>query len=66
VRPDLRQLALGELRIALVQLTRDRQLENAVAEELEPLVRRRPVRRPRSVREDVLQALGRKLVDESF
>ena len=40
------------------------ELEDAVAEELEPLVGGRSVRRPGRVREDMLQALGRKLVDE--
>jgi len=64
VRADLRQPAFGELRKALVQLSRDGQLEDAVAEEFEPLVGRRAVRRPGRVREDVLQALGRKLVDQ--
>ena len=64
VRADLRQLTLGEVRVALVELPRDRELEDAVAEELEPLVRRRAVGRPRRVREDVLQPLGRELVDQ--
>jgi hypothetical protein len=44
--------------------TRDRELEDAVAEELEPLVRRRPLVRPRRVREDLLQPLPREGVDQ--
>ena len=65
MRPDLRELALAEVGVPLVELPCDRQLEDAVPEELEPLVGRRAVRRPRRVREDVLQALGRELVDQS-
>jgi hypothetical protein len=65
VRPDLRELALAEVGVPLVKLPGNRELEDAVSEELEPLVRRRAVRRPRRVREDVLQALGRELVDQS-
>ena len=65
MRPDLRELALAEIGVPLVELPRNRQLEDAVPEELEPLVGRRPVRRPRRVREDVLQALGREFEDQS-
>jgi len=64
VGADLRELPFGEVRVALVELARDGELEDAVAEELEPLVGGRSVRRPGRVREDMLQALGRKLVDE--
>jgi hypothetical protein len=66
VRADLGQLALREVRIPLVQLSGYGQLEHAVADELESLVRRGAVRRPGGVREDVLQALARKLVDQTF
>jgi hypothetical protein len=38
VRPDLRELPLRVVREALVELPRDREPENRVAEELEPLV----------------------------
>jgi hypothetical protein len=38
VRADLRQPPLGKVRVPRVDLVRDRQLEDAVAEELEPLV----------------------------
>jgi hypothetical protein len=65
VRPDLRELPLGEVRVALVELARNGELENAVAQELQALVGRRAVRRPRRVREDVLQALRRELEDQS-
>ena len=40
VRADLRQPALGEVGEAVVERAGDRQLEDAVAEELQPLVRR--------------------------
>ena len=52
--------------IPVVELPRDRELEHAVAEELQPLVRGRAVRRPRRVREDMLQPVGRELVDQSL
>ena len=64
VRADLRQPSLGKVREALVQLARDCQLEHAVAEELEALVGGRAVDRPRGVREDVLQPLGRQPVEQ--
>jgi hypothetical protein len=38
VRADLRQPALGVLRIPVVEVARDRELENAVAQELQALV----------------------------
>jgi hypothetical protein len=38
VRPDLREAALGEVGEAVVQLARDRKLEDAVAEELQTLI----------------------------
>jgi len=66
VRADLRELPLREVRVALVELTGDRELEDAVAQELQTLVRRGPVGRPGRVREDVLQALGRELVDQTL
>jgi hypothetical protein len=46
VGTDFRELPLGELRIAVEQRPRDRQLEHAVAEELEPLVGRRALGGP--------------------
>ena len=43
---------------------RDRELEDAVAEELEPLVRGAAVGRPRRMGEDRLGELRRELVDQ--
>jgi hypothetical protein len=65
VRPDLRELPLGEVGIALVELPCNRELEDAVAEKLEALVRGGAIRRPGRVREDVLQAFRRELEDQS-
>ena len=66
VRADLRELALGEVRIPLVELPGDRQLEDAVAQELEPLVGRGSVGSPGGVREDVLEPVRRQRVDQPF
>jgi hypothetical protein len=43
---------------------RDGELEDAVAEELEPLVRGVTLARPRGVGEDGLRQLGRERVDQ--
>ena len=48
VGADLREPALGSLGKAVVERARDRELEHGVAEELEPLVRRRRGRAPRT------------------
>jgi hypothetical protein len=64
VGADLREPALREVRVALVERARRGQLEDAVAEELEPLVRGRPVGRPGGVREDVVPPLRRQLLDQ--
>jgi hypothetical protein len=50
--------------MALVEGVRDRKLEDAVAEELEPLVGRAAVARPGCVREDGLRQLRRERVDQ--
>jgi hypothetical protein len=50
--------------MALVERVRDGELEDAVAEELEPLVGRATLARPRGVREDGLRQLRRELVDQ--
>jgi hypothetical protein len=50
--------------MALVQRVRNRKLEDAVAEELEPLVRSAALARPRRVREDGLRQLRRKRGDQ--
>ena len=57
MRADLRQTAFGEFRIPLEELTRDRELEDAVSEELQPLVRRGALTRPGRVRVDQLSLL---------
>jgi hypothetical protein len=49
---------------ALVELLRDREPEDAVPEELEPLIGICPVGRPRGVREGVLETRGGQGVDE--
>jgi hypothetical protein len=50
--------------MARVERVRDRELEDAVAQELEPLVRGATVARPRRVGEDRLGELRRELVDQ--
>jgi hypothetical protein len=50
--------------VRVVERTRDSELEDAVPEELEPLVRERPVGRPRRVREDAGRAFLGQRVDE--
>jgi hypothetical protein len=47
-----------------VERVRDRDLEDAVAQELEPLVRGATVARPGRVREDGLRQLRQELVDQ--
>ena len=64
VRAHLGELPLGEVRMARVQRMRNRELEDAVAEELEPLVRGATVVRPRRVGEDVPRQLRRERVDQ--
>ena len=64
VRAHLGELPLGEVRMARVERMRDRELEDAVTEELEPLVRGTTVARPRRVSEDVLRQLRGERVDQ--
>jgi hypothetical protein len=64
VRADLREPALGCLAETVEDRTRDGELEHAVAQELEPFVRLRPVVRPGRMLEDLLQAFGRELGDQ--
>ena len=64
VRADLREPPLGEPGVAVVELVRDRELEDAVAEELEALVRLDSVARPRRVRERNCRPVGRQRVDQ--
>jgi hypothetical protein len=65
VGADLREPALGRLAEPVEDRTRDRELEDAVAQELEPLVRRGAVVGPGGVREDLLEARLRQLRDEA-
>src|SRR4029077_12372068 len=64
VGAHLGELPLGEVGMRVVQRVRTRQLEHAVAEELEPLVRRAALARPRRVREHGLRQLRRERVDQ--
>jgi hypothetical protein len=64
VRADLRQPALGQVRIAVVEGPRNGELEDAVAQEFEPLVRIRALGRPRRVGERVVDQRCRELVDQ--
>jgi hypothetical protein len=66
VGADLREPALREVGEPLVERACNRELEDAVAEELQPLVRRGAVVRPRRVGEDRLQALRRERVDQAL
>jgi hypothetical protein len=64
VRADLREPSLREVGVARVELVCDGQLEDAVAEKLQPLVRLDPLGRPRGVRERGRRPLGRQRVDQ--
>ena len=61
VGADLRETPFRRCAEAIEDRPCDRELEDAVAEELETLVRRRPIVRPRGVREDLLQFVGGEL-----
>ena len=62
---DLGQTTFRSVWKTIEHRPRDRELEHAVAEELEPLVRLPAVFRPRRVGEDLLEASGGKLVDQA-
>jgi hypothetical protein len=64
MRPNLRQPALRQFRIPVVERPRYGELEDAVAEELEPLVRVGAVGGPRGMGKRVLDQLRRELVDQ--
>jgi hypothetical protein len=64
MRADLGEATLAELGVAEVEVARDGELQDAVAEELEPLVGGGAVARPGRVGEDVLEALRRERVDQ--
>ena len=63
-RAQPRQLPLGRVGIAVEQLARDEQPEDAVPEKLQTLVRLRPVGHPRGVHEHLRQALRRERRDQ--
>jgi hypothetical protein len=65
VRPHLREAALRCGAEAVEDRARNGELEDAVAEELEALVRLRAIFDPRRVGEDLLETLGRKLRDQT-
>ena len=64
VRANLRKLAFGEVRVSVVQRARDDEAQDAVAEELEPLVRLDAIVGLRGMAEDLLEPSGRQLVDQ--
>jgi len=64
VRTDLRQPSLGKVGMPRVQRVGDRQLEDAVPEEFQALVRGGPVDRPGRVREGSRRRLARQRVDQ--
>jgi hypothetical protein len=65
VGTDLRETALRSRAEAVEYRARDRQLEDAVAEELQPLVRLGAVLGPRRMREDLLEPVGRQFRDQA-
>ena len=65
MRADLREPSLGRVAEAVEDRPSDGELEDAVAEELEPLVRLRAVLRPRRVGEDLLEPGGRQLGNQT-
>ena len=65
MRADLREPSFGGVSETVVHGPRDRELEHAVAEELEPLVRRRAIVRPRGVGQDLREPLCGKLGDQA-
>ena len=64
VRAHLCETPFREIGMLGVEHVRDGELEHAVAEELEPLVRGAAVARPRGVREDRFRDLRRKRFDQ--
>ena len=64
MRADLGEPPFRCVSEAIEHSARDRELEDAVAQELEPLVRGGAVLRPRGVLEDLLQPVRRQLADQ--
>ncbi len=65
VRADLREPTLGRSAEPIEHCARDGELEDAVAQELEPLVRLRAILGPGRVREHLLEAALRQLPNEA-
>jgi len=65
VGTDLGEASFRSICEAVEHCPSDRELEHAVAKELEPLVRLCTVFRPGGVGEDLLESRGRKLVDQA-
>ena len=65
MRTDLREATLRGCAEPVEHRSRDRELENAVAQELEPLVGLGAVLRPGRVREHLREPFGRQLRDEA-
>ncbi|MDQ3086913.1 MAG: hypothetical protein M3Q67_08985 [Actinomycetota bacterium] len=63
--PNLRELPLRRILETVEDGARDRELEDAVSEELEALVRLGAVLGPGRVREYLLEPVFRKLVDQT-
>ena len=61
---DLGEPPFRRIREPVEDGPRNRELEDAVAQELETLVGRGPLVRPRSMREDEVEARGRKRRDQ--
>ena len=64
MRTDLGKLPFLVVRKPLVELACDCEAQDAVSEELEPLVGFRAIRRPRGVREGVAETRLRKRVNQ--
>ena len=62
---NLREPPFRRILEAVEDCARDRELEDAVPQELEPLVRLGPVLRPGRVREDLLEPILRQLGDQT-
>jgi hypothetical protein len=65
VRADLREPTLRGRTEPVEDRSRNRELENAVAEELEPFVRLSAILCPGGVREHLREPFGRQLRDEA-
>ena len=65
VGADLRETPFRGRAETIEHRSRDRKLEDAVAQKFQTLVRRRPIVRPGGVREDLLQFVGGELRDQA-